>query len=607
MINIRKGHILCKEHNISYSKDSYCKECEKINCLLCNQTVNKNHYFQKDHINNFDKNITITTKNCIKKKFIDMIFNFHIIDKDIFYKDIYFKDKVKNLILKNCKKNKNYKIYIYKYIQSVMNDITRYFIEKFNLENIPEIDNIDKLNLKNFKNLKEISFYDELGSRRDIGYDGTNDSENIDIISGGTIQSGGSIKIIQNTRFVVKITEYQLFSTGDSLEMNKIPDIFFKKRNLVIMKNLNDNKCLLYCYIHKHLNPITVNFNRITKKDIEIVKELIDEFNTDFENVSIGEVDEIENFLECNIHVFGCKKDFNGKKIIRKSLKNYDNDLDLLLIDNINHYILIKDINKFISNNSHVVKSCRNCLNSFYSLDKYKFHIEYCKNRKAKKLLPSFKKYMQFENLKNFILHNWIIHSDFECIIDPNTKQHNFISGGYLLECKNQRYSENIQTLYNLEEYTKSLYNELKYIEEIEENYLKNPIDYSNFDQKEFDGTVKCKYCDCEFNRSYNDRCIILNEIGDKEKLKYTLENNNFDQEVNNLAKNYYDSLDDFGRKRIVYKQKHNCKNQYYGVGSCLSYLKKEIRNSIMPKNIKDIDMVNSQPVILLNSCQKMN
>ena len=50
-----------------------------------------------------------------------------------------------------------------------------------------------------------------------------------------------------------------------------------------------------------------------------------------------------------------------------------------MLIDRINHYILIKDINKFISNNFHVVKSCRNCLNSFYSEEKYKVHINYCK------------------------------------------------------------------------------------------------------------------------------------------------------------------------------------------------------------------------------------
>ena len=212
---------------------------------------------------------------------------------------------------------------------------------------------------------------------------------------------------------------------------------------------------------------------------------------------------------------------------------------------------------------------------------------------------------MQFENLKNCIKRNWIIHSDFECIIDPNTKEHQFISGGYLLECKNEKYSKYIQTFYNLEECTKSLYNELKYIEGIEENYLQNPIDYSNFDQEEFDNTLKCKYCNCEFNHPYNDRCIILNEIVDKEKLKYILDNNDYNQEINDLAKNYYESLDIYGRKRIAYKQKYNCKNRYYGVGSCLSYLRKEIRNSIMPKNIKDIDMVNSHPVILLNLCQK--
>ena len=54
-----------------------------------------------------------------------------------------------------------------------------------------------------------------------------------------------------------------------------------------------------------------------------------------------------------------------------------------------------------------------------------------------------------------------------------------------------------------------------------------------------------------------------------------------------------------------MYKQKHKHKDRYYAIGSALTYLKKEIRNSIMPKNIKDIDMVNSHPVILLNLCQK--
>ena len=38
-------------------------------------------------------------------------------------------------------------------------------------------------------------------------------------------------------------------------------------------------------------------------------------------------------------------------------------------------------------------------------------------------------------------------------------------------------------------------------------------------------------------------------------KLKYILENNDFNEEVNNLARSYYDSLDNDGCKRIVYKQ----------------------------------------------------
>ena len=64
MVNVRKGHVSCEEHNIPYSKDSFCKECEKMNCLLCNQIANKSHYLSKEH---FDKSITITTKDSIKK------------------------------------------------------------------------------------------------------------------------------------------------------------------------------------------------------------------------------------------------------------------------------------------------------------------------------------------------------------------------------------------------------------------------------------------------------------------------------------------------------------------------------------------------------------
>ena len=114
------------------------------------------------------------------------------------------------------------------------------------------------------------------------------------------------------------------------------------------MKN-DDDKCFLYCYIRKFKNIVTNNLSRISKKDLLIAEEITDEYNTDFENVSLDKLDEIENLLEVNVHIFGCNKKFNKKKIIRKSKSDFDKDLDLLLIDDIKHYILIKNINKFIS------------------------------------------------------------------------------------------------------------------------------------------------------------------------------------------------------------------------------------------------------------------
>ena len=48
-----------------------------------------------------------------------------------------------------------------------------------------------------------------------------------------------SIMTIHNSRLIVKISECDIFSGGNIID--KIPELFFKKRNLLIMKN-DDNK-----------------------------------------------------------------------------------------------------------------------------------------------------------------------------------------------------------------------------------------------------------------------------------------------------------------------------------------------------------------------------
>ena len=47
------------------------------------------------------------------------------------------------------------------------------------------------------------------------------------------------------------------------------------------MKN-DDNKFFLYWYIRKFKNIVTNNLSRISKKDLLIAEEIIDECNMDF-------------------------------------------------------------------------------------------------------------------------------------------------------------------------------------------------------------------------------------------------------------------------------------------------------------------------------------
>ena len=206
---------------------------DKYNCLLCNIYISKDHYFSKDHINDFENNITIKTKDIIKKKFIGLIFDFHIIDKNIFYKDLYFKDYLKKMIVKNCDKDKNYKITLYQFNQALTKDGSlKYWVEKYILQNISDIDNIDKLKIENNRNdLDSINIRNSEISNCNL--------EELNILSMHE-DYDSSIMTIQYSRLVVKISECDIFSAGN--EIDKIPESFFKKRNLLIMKN-DDDKC----------------------------------------------------------------------------------------------------------------------------------------------------------------------------------------------------------------------------------------------------------------------------------------------------------------------------------------------------------------------------
>ena len=155
------------------------------------------------------------------------------------------------MIIKYCDNDKNYKITLYKFNQSLIKDGTlKYWVEKYVLQNISNIDNIEKLKIKNNRNdLDLINVADS-----DIAnYNAEHNLKQLNILSMHE-DYDSSIMTIQNTRLIVKISECDIFSGGS--EINKIPEIFFKKKNLLIMKN-EDNKCF-YIVISENLKMLLV-------------------------------------------------------------------------------------------------------------------------------------------------------------------------------------------------------------------------------------------------------------------------------------------------------------------------------------------------------------
>ena len=76
--------------------------------------------------------------------------------------------------------------------------------------------------------------------------------------------------------------------------------------------------------------------------------------------------------LEININVFSCNKNCKNKNPVRKSKENYGKILDLLLTEDINLYIIIKNLHCFLTNKCTEKDNFigRTCLDICYSENK---------------------------------------------------------------------------------------------------------------------------------------------------------------------------------------------------------------------------------------------
>ena len=156
-------------------------------------------------------------------------------------------------------------------------------------------------------------------------------------------ESGDSIYYINSAGCDIYISECSLLK-GSNYNFEKIPKIFYTSRIINVIKS-KDQKCFIYCYIRKFLNPVDNHKDRVSLKDKQIVKKLEEELNFNFDNVKIKDLNKIENLLETNIYVYTCDKNLKNRLPVYKSDKNYEKFLDLLLYEE--HYIIINNISRF--------------------------------------------------------------------------------------------------------------------------------------------------------------------------------------------------------------------------------------------------------------------
>ena len=631
MVNTKRGHKLCQNCKSSYKTKCTSPKCkytiEKYRsaskymklktidylketkqefylCRICQEIVNKSHFDSEEHIRKFNSVISIDVIKSFENSFISIKCQFFETRYNYIYTDLYFKKHIKDIILKNIDENRFYKSYITKknMLNFNFNAELHHYTDKFNSNNIiNDINNIENLE----KNDEYMKPYLIKSNTNDYDYNLDKMYEDLDKVN--FIKSGNSITYIHNMGCNIKISECELLS-GSQFNFEKIPKIFYDSKVINIIKN-KDEKCFLYCYIRKFLNPVNKHGERVSLKDKEICKNLEDELQYNFDYVKINQLSKIEDLLQTNIYVYTCDKNLKNKTPVYKSNKEYEKFLDLLLYEN--HYMNIKRIDLFFNKNNKT-HFCRNCCNSFYSENKYRDHLMFCKTDKTMILMPSKFKYLQFRNIQNTIQHNFIAFADIESyMVYKNEKisNHEHLMSGYYLHCLDQKYSKKVQLFDKLEDFRDNLINELDYIENINENVFNYLIDMTTFDQEKFDSIESCKYCNHKFQNKFNGRVITLKEKVDRYKLKRIIDdfdNNNINQETQDNLKEYYNNLNDKGEINIVYKQNNNT-GRYYSQRFGLQNMFNEVRSSIIHPQCLDIDFINCMITIIIHLADKNN
>ena len=338
--------------------------------------------------------------------------------------------------------------------------------------------------------------------------------------------SGWTVQSIESHN--INIANYSPLKGSSFIEL---PPKINRSKGLVNIKN-KDNECFRWCHI-RHLNPQDKNPQRITKTDKNFIEQL-DYSNIEFP-VTVKQINKIEKQNNIRINLFGYEE--KQKFPIYISQEKFQDHMELLLInkDKKNHYVLIKNFNKFMFDQTkHNCKKhfCMYCLQCFSREDVLTEHIKNCLSINGKQAIkmPEKGQHVSFRNYHKQIPIPFVIYADFEAITEkvhgclPNNEKsytqayQKYIDCGYgyKLVCHyDDKFRKPVQVfrgenaVYNFME---KMIEEVEWCKTIMKTHFNKPLVMTEKNKLDFESSNNCHICKKRYSEKdirVRDHCHI--------------------------------------------------------------------------------------------------
>ena len=307
------------------------------------------------------------------------------------------------------------------------------------------------------------------------------------------------------------------------------------KKGLINMKN-KDEESFRWCHI-RHFNPQTKYPERIKKED----KKMINELNYDGINFPLSQkhYNKVEKQNSIRINVFGYE---NGHLFpIHISKETFEDQMNLLLItkDEKKHYVLIKDFNAFMYNQSkHKERKhfCMYCLQCFSSERILANHANNCltiNGAQAINIPKQGENILKFNNFYKQLPVSFVIYANFEAITkkvegceqseemkkDKDRRSyteayqtHEDCGYGYkVIGCYDDKYSKQTR-IYRGEnavyKFMEKMLGEVEYCKAVIKKYFNKPLVMTEVNEQHFKTMDGCHIC----GEKYSDKDVRVRD-----------------------------------------------------------------------------------------------